>query len=246
MKMTKIACTLALAWLTVGQAAMAAGPESSSTVGDFESKVKVENVKQITDGENNRQDLSVGSVERSKVDGKFFADVEVQGDITQSSTGGGSNNKQNMAVGSVQDSTVQDFQAKVTTGNLTQNIKSGSNVEQDMAIGAVRGSTIEGKFTTNVDVRNVTQSATDAKSQKIEIGSASNSTVTGDFTSTVKVKGDINQTANGKGTSQDLMLGSARNAQIGKFTSDVTVNGAITQSANGSNHTQNATLGSVR
>lgn len=248
-KAVEVATGLAKAAIPVAHAPGAeAGPGTATTVGNFDSKVEVGSVEQRTNGQNNQQDLSVGSVERSKVDGKFFADVEVRGNIVQESMGGGSNNKQNMAVGSVQDSEVQDFEAKrVITGNLTQSIKSGSNVEQDMAIGAVRqGSDIDGKFTTDVSVRDVTQTATDAKSQKIEIGSASNTKVLGDFTSTVAVTGNISQTANGKGISQDLMLGSARNATLGTFKSDVTVNGGITQNASGSGHTQNATLGSVR
>jgi hypothetical protein len=265
--------------------ALAQESGSSSSVGTFEAKIKTEGVTQKTEGNNNGQNLSVGGVEGSRIDGKFFSNVEIKGDITQLSdgslnnqnlsigsvqgsqitgnydnkstktgairqsiSGGGSNNQQNLSVGSVQGSTVKDFQSKIKTGDLTQDVQGGSNSTQEMLIGSVNNSTVQGgTVTSDVKTKNITQISTQGgNAQSIQIGSINNSTVAKTFDSKVVVTGDITQTA-GKNVKQELMLGSVSGANVGSFSSDVKVNGKIEQSATGSGgHSQSALFGSVR
>ncbi|NVN99802.1 MAG: hypothetical protein HXX17_10790 [Geobacteraceae bacterium] len=221
---------------------------SSTVSGSFKSEVKVNGVTQKAEGESNTQNLAVGSVEGSRVDGNFFSNVET-GNIKQTISGNGSENRQDMSVGSIQNSTVKEFKSKVTAGDLSQEVKGGSNNTQEMLIGSSNNSKVEGgTFKSDVNVKNVKQTATgDGNTQSIQIGSAKNSTVkSGNFDSTVKVTGNISQIAS-KDVKQDLMLGSMNNAEVGSFKSNVTVNGKIEQSATGAGgHNQSATIGSVR
>ncbi len=55
-----------------------------SSVGSFESQVNViGEVKQTATGEKNTQNMDVGSVKNGTVDGTFFSNVEIKGDIKQ-------------------------------------------------------------------------------------------------------------------------------------------------------------------
>lgn len=247
MKSTIVLAGLVAVFSSYPSLASAQDAGSPTSVGDFESIVKTKGVTQKTEGENNTQDMAVGSVSGSQIGGKFFSNVEVKGDMTQTSNG--SQNSQRIGLGSVENSEVGTYtNEKTETGAVKQTISGGgSGNRQDLSVGSVQGSSVK-DFKSKITTGNLTQEVNGGNNniQEMQIGSVNNSTVQdGTFNTLVETK-KITQTSVGDQNTQTIQLGGLKNSEVGSFSSDVKVRGNIEQKATGSGHSQSATFGSVR
>ncbi len=153
---------------------------AQSTVGNFNSTVTIQGpVKQTATGNNVKQDLNVGSAQKSQAN--TFTSVVTTGSITQTGNNGA---QQFINVGGMNNSKANKFDAHVTTGNIEQVANRGERQELD--IGSVTNSTVTGTATTRVSVSSVKQTG----EGEIALGAVKNSNV-GQFQSSLTVQGKL-------------------------------------------------------
>lgn len=153
---------------------------SKSNIGSFSSTVNIKGaVTQTATGSNVKQDLNVGSAQKSQANS--FNAVVTTGSITQTGKNGA---QQFINVGGMNNSKVDRFDAQVTTGNIEQIANRGER--QEMDIGSVTNSTVTGTATTRVSTGAVKQTG----DGEISLGAIKNSNVK-QFNSNLNVKGKL-------------------------------------------------------
>lgn len=153
---------------------------SKSNIGSFSSTVNIKGiVTQTATGSNVKQDLNVGSAQKSQANS--FNAVVTTGSITQTGKNGA---QQFINVGGMNNSKVDRFDAQVTTGNIEQIGNRGER--QEMDIGSVTNSTVTGAATTRVSTGAVKQTG----EGEISLGAIKNSNVK-QFNSNLNVKGKL-------------------------------------------------------
>lgn len=168
------------ACLGLGWAALAVNAYAQSSVGTFNSTVTIQGpVNQTATGKNVKQDLNVGSAQKSQAN--TFSSVVTTGSITQTGNNGA---QQFINVGGMNNSKANKFDAQVTTGNIEQVANRGERQELD--IGSVTNSTVTGTATTRVSVGSVKQTG----EGEIALGAVKNSNVQ-QFQSNLSVKGKL-------------------------------------------------------
>jgi hypothetical protein len=169
-------CSMGFAAVVAGAAVQA----QTSSAEDFTSAVKIQGaITQNASGNNVKQDLNVGSAQKSRAT-SFKADVTT-GNITQTGKNGA---RQTINVGGMNNSKADRFDARVTTGNIEQVANRGERQELD--IGSVSNSTVAGTARTRVSVGNVKQTG----EGDIALGALKNANVQ-QFQSNLSIKGKI-------------------------------------------------------
>lgn len=153
--------------LLISCSAIAAVAQAQSNIGTFSSVVTIQGpVTQTATGNNVKQDLNIGSAQKSQANS--FSSVVTTGSISQTGSNGA---QQSINVGGMNSSKADQFNAIVTTGNIEQ---VGNNGErQELDIGSVTNSTVTGAATTRVSVGSVKQ----VGDGEIVLGAVKNSNV---------------------------------------------------------------------
>ena len=140
---------------------------AQSQVGSFNATVDIQGpVNQTATGNSVKQDLNVGSAQKSKANS--FSSTVTTGSITQTGRNGA---QQIINVGGMNNSQADKFDAKVSTGNIEQIANHGE--KQELDIGSVSNSTVSGTATTRVSVGAVKQTG----EGEIALGALKNSNV---------------------------------------------------------------------
>lgn len=164
----------------LGCLAIAACAQAQSNVGNFNATVSIQGpVTQTATGTSVKQDLNVGSAQKSQANS--FSSVVTTGSITQTGNNGA---QQFINVGGMNNSKADKFDAQVSTGNIEQVAKNGE--KQELDIGSVSNSTVSGKATSRVSVGSVKQTG----EGEIALGAVKNSNVQ-QFQSNLFVKGKL-------------------------------------------------------
>lgn len=154
---------------------------AQSNVGSFSSVVTIQGpVNQTATGSNVKQDLNVGSAQKSTAN--TFNSVVTTGAITQTGENGA---QQFINVGGMNSSSANKFDANVTVGRIEQIGRSGER--QEMDIGSVTNSTVSGTASTRVEV---TKGIKQTGSGEIVLGAVKNSNVR-QFESNLSVSGKV-------------------------------------------------------
>jgi hypothetical protein len=194
-------CSMGFAAVVAGAAVQA----QTSSAEDFTSAVKIQGaITQNASGNNVKQDLNVGSAQKSRAT-SFKADVTT-GNITQTGKNGA---RQTINVGGMNNSKADRFDARVTTGNIEQVANRGERQELD--IGSVSNSTVAGTARTRVSVGNVKQTG----EGDIALGALKNANVQ-QFQSNLSVKGKIE----GNNIRMGSLIGQDISAKGGRHISD--------------------------